>query len=195
MLEFPKSTWESVKAAWANCAVVEMLPGSLLLVFVVGLRGCLSKLISLQRPAKSRHPDCSVVNTQTDKSRQTDMQTLTYMPMFTHCKYKGRKKLWTDFSSAGKSLMEAWLMVTPTEPAKIRCCATVLEPEIQWDWMPEDIYSNKMNCWSSVLPPPVPICSAVLLQEKEKKRRKNLFLPGSHYLQYLAGCIFNSNAN
>ena len=37
-------------------------------------------------------------------------------------------------------------MVTLTERAKTQCCATVLELELQWDWMPEDIYSNKMNC-------------------------------------------------
>lgn len=37
---------------------------SLHVVFVVGLRGSLSKLISLQRPAKNRHPDCSVVHTE-----------------------------------------------------------------------------------------------------------------------------------
>lgn len=41
---------------------------SLLLVFVVGLRGSLSKLISLQQQAKSRHPDWSV---HTNKSRET----------------------------------------------------------------------------------------------------------------------------
>lgn len=43
-------------------------------------------------------------------------------------------------------------MVTLGEPAWIQCCAKVFELELQWDWMPEDIYSNKMNCDPSLLP-------------------------------------------
>lgn len=37
-------------------------------------------------------------------------------------------------------------MVTLTKRAMIQGCAIVLELELQMDWMPEDIYSNKMNC-------------------------------------------------
>lgn len=62
---------EQTLLRWKCCLV------SLLLVFVVGLRGSLSKLISLQRPAKNRHPDCSVVHTHRDthSQRQAGGQT------------------------------------------------------------------------------------------------------------------------
>lgn len=67
-------------------------------------------------------------------------------------------------------------MVTLTEPAWIQCCAKVFELELQWDWMPEDIYSNKMNCDPSLLPP-----SSSLYFCVSSGRGKNLFLSCFYY--------------
>lgn len=63
-------------------------------------------------------------------------------------------------------------MVTLTEPAKMRCCATDLEPEIQWAWMPEDILFKQDELLILCTSPSVPFCIAVLLREKKKREGK-----------------------
>lgn len=78
-------------------------------------------------------------------------------------------------------------MVTLTEPAKIQCYAAVLELELQWDWMPEDIYSNKMNCWSPLLPLSEFLFVVYCCYRRKKRERKVSFLSGSNYLHYLLG--------
>lgn len=68
-------------------------------VFVVGLRGSLSKLISLQWPAKSRHPDCSAhtqAHTLTGRKKKNKGRKASslarYMLMLMYCLDKRRKK-------------------------------------------------------------------------------------------------------
>lgn len=57
---------------------------ALLLVYVVGLRGSLSELISLQQPAKSRHPDCSVVHTGAHGQMEADRHAASHVDVDAH---------------------------------------------------------------------------------------------------------------
>lgn len=59
------------------------------LVFVVGLSGSLSELISPQRPAKNSPPDSSGVHTHTQKGGQANAP----MSMLMNCMNKGEKKV------------------------------------------------------------------------------------------------------
>lgn len=142
----------------------------------------------------------SHIETHTHTGRQTCSLSATRWCSYTAW-LKDKKELRTHFSSTGKSLTEAWLMVTDWT-----CTDTMLRYSL-WAGasMGWDAWRHLFKQDELLIPPcfpPVPLCSAVLLlveKGRKKKRRKRLFLFGSYYLQYISGCtvrtIFDSSAN